>query len=183
LWNIPSTAAPLARSLDFQQGKRTAIMPVVRPGVIVDEAIINGSVEEVFDALADFSLSEQWDPGVVTAQREQEGEIAVGSSFALVTDFKGKQSEMRYEITELQRPNRIVLRGAGDLVSAVDTMVLSPAGNGQVKVAYTADLSLKGLMRPFVIFLRSSFNQLGENAMAGMEKYFNQTAPLPSASK
>ena len=51
---------------------------VALAGVIEDQAYLNGTVEEAFDALANFASSEQWDPGVVSAKREQDGQIGIG---------------------------------------------------------------------------------------------------------
>ena len=44
------------------------------------------------------------------------------------------------------------------------------AGDGKVRIDYTADLTLRGWKRPFVVFLNKSFNKLGRAAMEGLEK-------------
>lgn len=81
-----------------------------------------------------------------------------------------------YEITELEPPHRIVLKGSSDVVDAIDEIRLSPAEgkDGFTKVDYKADLSLRGLRKPFIIFLGGTLNELGRNAMQGLEKALNQ---------
>lgn len=54
----------------------------------------------------------------------------------------------------------------------VDTIKFSEVEGGLVKIDYTADLSLKGFRKPFIIFLNKSFDKLGRSAMAGIENYY-----------
>ena len=49
---------------------------------------------QVFAFMGDFSNSVKWDPGVKSSVRDQQGPIEVGSSFSLVTVFKGSESQM-----------------------------------------------------------------------------------------
>ena len=153
-------------------------MPVKKYGVITDNVVVDGSVKEIFDYLADFSTTEEWDPGCISAKRRETTPLAVGDTFDLVTEFKGKQSKMVYKLDEMvQTPNengqlKIVVSGEGDIVTGVDTILLKPANkeNTKTHVDYEANLALKSWRRPFVVFLSSTFNQLGIDAMAGMEK-------------
>eukprot|EP00051_Salpingoeca_urceolata_P032302 m.15155 g.15155 ORF g.15155 m.15155 type:complete len:153 (+) comp4968_c0_seq1:394-852(+) len=150
-------------------------MPVKKWGVITDEATVNGTVEQTFDFLADFSTVARWDPGVSKASRLDDGEIKVGSRFSVTTVFNGKESDMIYEVTELERPNKIVLSGDGPLVKGIDTIVLSPATDkgDRTHVDYEASLTLKGFYRPFAVFLSSTYNKIGRDAMEGLEKTLN----------
>ena len=146
-------------------------------GVITDSATIDGPIEKVFDYLADFSTTAEWDPGVVSASRNEQGPLQVGSSFTVNVTFKGNQSTMVYKITEIERPRRIVIKGDSPMVHAIDTMNLSEINNNgktQTKVDYTADLSLKGWKRPLIFLLQGTFNKLGQSAMEGMESTLNQ---------
>ena len=72
--------------------------------------------EVAFDAVADFSSSARWDPGVVAAERVGDGETApsgVGAVYRLTVMFRGRASEMTYRTTEYRRPDRVVLEGVG----------------------------------------------------------------------
>ena len=44
--------------------------------------------EQAFAYLADFSNTQAWDPGVVSAQRLARGEIGLGSRFRFLFTFK-----------------------------------------------------------------------------------------------
>ena len=47
------------------------------------------AAEDVFSYLSDFSNSQEWDPGVVVAERLTAGGVAEGAEFRLVTRFLG----------------------------------------------------------------------------------------------
>lgn len=121
--------------------------------------------------------------GVVKASRDQApAPLAVGDTFQLTTVFNGKESEMKYELREMVRPNRIVVVGNGDIARGTDIILLRPAdaSNTQTVVDYSADLSLKGWRRPFIVFLSSSLDKLGKDAMAGMTKACHELFAAPS---
>lgn len=69
-------------------------MPVPKAGVIHDEALVAGTPEQVFDYLAMFSNTSEWDPGCLEGERVGTGPIGVGTKFNLVTTFKGTKSNM-----------------------------------------------------------------------------------------
>lgn len=129
---------------------------------------VSAPVAEAFDYAANFENIENWDPGVVTSKRVGDGPIAVGSSFDLVTVFKGRESDMTYTITELDRPRRVVLKGEGKLLSAVDTMEFSETATG-TEIRYTADLTFKGIAKIGTLFIRDDLDQLGRDAVDGLK--------------
>ena len=74
-----------------------ASMPVIKPGVVNDQAYIRGKTkEQLFDFLANFDNIASWDPGCLSSKRVDEGPLKVGSTFDLVTVFKGQESQMTY---------------------------------------------------------------------------------------
>ena len=129
---------------------------------------VSAPVAEAFDYAANFENIQDWDPGVVTSQRVGDGPVAVGSAFDLVTVFKGRESDMTYTITELDRPRRVVLKGEGKLLSAVDTMEFSETAGG-TEIRYTADLTFKGIAKIGTLFVRDDLDQLGRDAVDGLK--------------
>jgi len=129
---------------------------------------VSAPVTEAFDYAANFENIENWDPGVVNSKRVGDGPVAVGSSFDLVTVFKGRESDMTYTITELDRPRRVVLKGEGKLLSAVDTMEFSETATG-TEIRYTADLTFKGIAKIGTLFIRDDLDQLGRDAVDGLK--------------
>lgn len=127
------------------------------------------SPEEVFNYLADFSTTEEWDPGIVRATRTSEGPIGVGSTFHLVADFRGREVPVTYEITEYEPHRRFVIVGDNKQFKGIDEIVVSPDGDG-TRVDYSADFRMKGLAKLFEPFLGGVFEKLSNKAMDGLEE-------------
>lgn len=145
-------------------------MPVLREAIEVGQ-----SVQEAFDAVADFSTSASWDPGVVSAERIREGQGApsgVGAVYRLVVTFKGRESEMTYRTTEYEAPARIVLEGIGPKIAAVDTIEFAARDGGGTRISYEADLRLLGLAKAAEPFLGGEFDAMGKRALQGMKSWF-----------
>ena len=124
----------------------------------------------VWPFLSDFATTETWDPGTVTCRSLTPGPVAIGSRFENVSTFKGKQSTLLYEVTELVDGARIVLQGSNKTVTSVDTMELAATPDGGTTVTYTAHFTFKGLAALAQPFLKGSLNTLGDEAAAGMTK-------------
>ena len=122
---------------------------------------------EVFDYLADFSTTEEWDPGIVRATRTSEGAIGVGATFDLVSIFRGREVPVTYEITEYDPPNRFVIVGSNQRFTGIDEISFSPEGDG-TRIHYTADFRMKGIAKLFEPFLGGVFEKLSAEAMEGL---------------
>ena len=150
-------------------------MPVVKPGVIREEIVVDGQLESIFDFFADFSNAHFWDPGVVRSTSEGMFErlmVGVGSSFDLTVKFNGREMNMKYYIIEYKQPYEVVLYGEGNIIKAIDTIKFKRLENNKVEIQYEADLTLKGWRRPFIIFINNSLNKLGNAAKNGILSYF-----------
>jgi len=126
---------------------------------------------EVFDYLADFTTVAEWDPGIVSSQRTS-GDGGVGTEYAVTATFSGREIPMTYEVLEHAAPERIVLRGVGKAVDAVDTITFAESDAG-TEVTYRAEFRLKGVMRFASPFLGGVFRRLGDAAIAGMDEAVN----------
>lgn len=126
-------------------------------------------IEAVFDYVADFANAQEWDPGVASARRIDDGPVAVGARYDLGVRMAGRVAPMEYRITELDRPRRVVLVGAGSNVDAVDDICFERSGGGTV-INYTADIRLGGLLRIAQPFLGGSFAKIARDAAGGMER-------------
>ena len=137
----------------------------------------------VFDAVADFSNSADWDPGVLVARRIRGGSPnpeGVGAQYDLIVTFRGRSSEMRYTTTRYERPNLVVLEGAGPRIAAIDTIEIEPSPQGGTRITYTADLRLTGIAKLAEPFLSGAFKQMGRKALDGMEIWIDRTVGGPS---
>ena len=134
---------------------------------------VSGPAADAFDAVADFSSSERWDPGVVRAERVRDGSgdpSGVGAEYLVRVRFRGSEQDMTYVTTEYWRPHRVVLRGDGPRVKAVDTIEFAAVPGG-TRITYEADLRLTGLATLAAPFLGGAFNQMGKAALAGMKAW------------
>jgi carbon monoxide dehydrogenase subunit G len=124
---------------------------------------------EVFEYLARFETTAEWDPGIVTATRTSDGPIGVGSTFDLVSDFRGRQIPVTYEITEFEPPDRFVIVGRNKRFVGIDEIRVSPEGTG-ARVDYTADFRMQGIAKLFEPFMGGMFEKLSNEAMDGLKK-------------
>jgi carbon monoxide dehydrogenase subunit G len=118
--------------------------------------------------LTDFSTTQEWDPGVVEAERLDDGPITVGSRFRIAARFLGRRTELTYAIVDHDPGERVTLRGENATVVSLDTMRFSDAPDGGTRVSYKADLTLKGPLRVLDPLLRPAFNRVGDRAAAGL---------------
>jgi carbon monoxide dehydrogenase subunit G len=128
--------------------------------------------EEVFDYLADFSTTQEWDPGVVEASRPDDGPVGLGSRFDLVASFMGRNTPLTYEIIAFERPRLVTLRGENANVVSLDTITVEATGGG-TRVTYDADLSLKGALRVGDPLLKLVFGRIGDKAVGGLEQHLD----------
>lgn len=135
------------------------------------------SPEEAFDAVADFSSAEGWDPGVLRAERIQRGDgdpSGIGARYRLTVTFRGTESEMTYVTTEYLRPKRVVLEGEGPKITAKDTMEFEVGADGGTRVTYEADLRLRGFAKLAEPLLKGAFEQMGRKALTGMQAWLGE---------
>lgn len=125
---------------------------------------------DVFAYLSDFSTTREWDPGVADAERLDTGEITVGSRVRVVADFMGRKTPLVYEVTAIDAPSSITLRGENATVVSLDTMTFEPTASGGTRVAYDADLTLKGPLGLADPLLKLVFNRIGDKAAGGLRK-------------
>ncbi len=143
----------------------------------VDAIDLPTSPRESFDYLADFSRTAEWDPGVVEAEALTPGPARVGSRFRVVARFLGRRVPLEYEITELERPARIVLRGEGGGVVSIDEIDLTPRRGG-TRVTYEARVELSGVAAVADPLLDLVFQYVGRVAARGLRERLDSVHPL-----
>jgi len=131
------------------------------------EIEVEGDPASVFSYVADFANSAEWDPGIAEARSLSPGAPAVGSRFEVTAVFRGRRQRFEYVVTEYEEGRRVVLRGEGEKALSDDAITVDAAG-GRTRVAYEADLRLKGARRVVEPFLRSTFARMGDDALDGL---------------
>lgn len=128
----------------------------------------------VFTYLSAFEHTPEWDPGTPVVKKLSEGPVAVGHRYHAEAEFRGKRQALTYEVIELSA-SRIKLRGENKSVISVDTIEVSPAGDGST-VDYTAEFQLKGWLKLAEPIARPAFNSLAGPAMDGMKRTLDSLA-------
>ncbi len=125
--------------------------------------------DEVFAYLSDFSTTEEWDPGVIEAERVGEAPVGEGTEFRLLAEFLGRRTPLTYRIVEYDPPNAVTFRGESSSVISLDRITFEASGEGTL-VTYDADLALKGALKVADPLLGLAFRRVGDRALAGLRK-------------
>ena len=123
--------------------------------------------EEVFAYLSDFSTTEEWDPGVVEAERLDDAPVGEGTEFRLVAAFLGRTTALTYRVVEYDPPRVVSFRGENATVISNDRITFEAAGK-ETRITYDAELVLKGPLRLADPVLGLAFNRVGDRALAGL---------------
>ena len=84
-----------------------------------------------------------------------------------VASSGGRRTEPTYAIIRHEPGELVTLPGENSTVVSLDTMRFSDTPDGGTRVAYEADLALKGPSRTLDPLLRLAFNRVGDRAAAG----------------
>lgn len=129
---------------------------------------VDRPIEQVFEYTADFTNIENWDPGVESSSKVGNDPVDVGTKYELDVTFGSSTIPMIYEITVYEAPNRVVLVGVGEKLTAVDEIVFTTKDN-LTHIEYTADLTFGGVIRYLVPFMSSKLKKVGTDALDGLE--------------
>ena len=139
-------------------------MPQVSKSVLIPRP-----PQEVFDYLANFENTADWDPGVAEAVKTSAGDVGLGSTFDLVTLFRGRRIEVTYEVTVYEPSTRVVLVGKNSRFTGTDDIGLTPDGEG-TRVSWNANFQMEGIAKLFQPFLGGVFESLSQEAMDGLKE-------------
>lgn len=128
-------------------------------------------IEAVFDYLADFTHTNEWDPGTIET-RLVSGDGGVGTTYHNVSDFAGRRTEITYESVVQERPSRLQFRGTNKTATATDTLTFTPAGDGaSTEVHYRAEFEFSfpaNLVAPFLV--KPKLGGLADETVAQMTR-------------
>lgn len=124
--------------------------------------------EVAFAYLADFTTTEQWDPGTVRTERLS-GDGGVGTHYANTSRFAGRTSDLVYEVTALTPGESIELRGENASVVAHDTITVAGRPNGCL-VTYQVEFAFAGWLRWVEPLLRFAVADLLDKGARGLDR-------------
>lgn len=139
--------------------------------------LLDHAIEEVFDYVADFSRTPEWDPSVVDARRLDSGPIRQGSRFRVSVRLGGRVQELEYALLEHAPPHRLVLRGTGPTSVATDHIAFDTAGPSVTRIDWRLEVQMQGVGRVVEPFMGPMLNRLGRKALDGLVE--RMRLPLP----
>jgi len=125
--------------------------------------------DEMFAYLSDFSSTQEWDPGVIEAERLGDAPVRNGTEFRLLASFLHRKTSLTYRIVEYDPPNAVTFRGESSTVVSLDRITFEASEQG-TRITYDADLALKGPLKLADPLLRVAFKRVGARALAGLRK-------------
>jgi len=137
--------------------------------------------EEAFRFTSNFALIEQWDPGVSESEKLTPGPVREGSRFRVVVKTGLGTSEMLYIVHRYEPPHRVVLKGVGESIHALDEIRFSATEAG-TRIEYTADITLGGAAGKVEFLLGPALTRVGKKAMAGLQKALTPGSKPPGDS-
>jgi carbon monoxide dehydrogenase subunit G len=125
--------------------------------------------DEMFAYLSDFSSTQEWDPGVIEAERLGDAPVREGTEFRLLASFLHRKIPLTYRIVEYDPPNAVTFRGESSTVVSLDRITFESSESG-TRITYDADLALKGPFKLADPLLWVAFNRVGARALAGLRR-------------
>jgi hypothetical protein len=121
------------------------------------------NVTQAFAFMSDFSNAARWDPGVLSAQRLDVGEVRVGSSFDLTVAFARRKMTLRYAVRSLTAQHQVVFAASTSTLESVDTLTFEDLGDA-CRMTYDADLRFTGIAAVANPLLALGFRRIGDRA-------------------
>ena len=135
----------------------------------IDRTItVTGDQQQVWDYLADFTTTEEWDPPTRSTERTS-GDGGVGTTYRNVSRLLGKDAEVTYTVVAHEAPHRLELDGVAGSVDLHDTIWVSQDGD-RVSVRYRAEFHPHGVARLVEPLLPVGLKRLGDEAAAQLEE-------------
>lgn len=132
------------------------------------------SPQACFDHVADFTTTADWDPGITSARRLDDGPIHLGSRFEVGVRLGVISVPFVYEITVFEPGERVVLTTHGLAHHGVDDVRFAPAADGGTEVTWNAEFRVRGPGRLIDPALGVGFRRVAKAAVAGLEQALQQ---------
>jgi hypothetical protein len=131
------------------------------------------SVDEAFAYMSDFSNARYWDPSVQSARRLEDGDLVLGTQFELTVRFGGRDQVLKYRVTDIERPTRVVFTSESATLLSQDTLTFQPRLEG-CTMTYHAELRLKGVSALATPILAAMFRPIGNRARDSLQKILGE---------
>jgi carbon monoxide dehydrogenase subunit G len=131
---------------------------------------VDKNVDTVHDYLRDFGHATEWDPGTKSCDRtDGPGPIAVGATWHNVSELKGRETELTYELRH-DEPDHLTFVGTNKTATSTDDIRLTPARDGGSRITYRAQIVFNGVAKLAQPFLDGEFERLGDATVRSLTR-------------
>lgn len=138
-------------------------------------------VEACFRYVADFRTTVEWDATAIEAQKLSEGEIGVGTRFALKCKAGPATLDLAYTIDEFTPWQCLVLTGNSRWFTVKDLITFEAGKNGHTKITYTAHFEYRYGLASLARRNEQSLKAMGEASLRGLAKALADDNPAPAS--
>lgn len=103
-------------------------------------------IEDVFAALSDVTTHPQWQKQTVRVEAIDPLPLKVGSRLAYVGRMFGREMRINFEVTALDPPNALAIRGTSGPVRPVNHMTFTSQDGGTLLESETTVLGFLGVL-------------------------------------
>jgi carbon monoxide dehydrogenase subunit G len=136
--------------------------------------LVRRRIDDVFSYLSDFTNTEHWDPGTVTTTRTDSGLLGAGSRFHNVSQFRGRRTELDYELTFYDPSRRLLFTGQNKTVTTTDDMTFTEVPGG-TSITYRASFDFHGLVKLVEPMLKRGLSTLADETVRQMQTTLDST--------
>jgi carbon monoxide dehydrogenase subunit G len=133
--------------------------------------VVDKPMDVVVGYLKDFSHAEAWDPGTERCTRTDSGTIKVGSRWHNVSQFRGRRTELDYELVR-DEADRLTFLGSNKTATSTDDLSFAAAGHG-TSITYRAHVDFHGLAKLAGPLMQRTFNGLADDTVDQMTRVLN----------
>lgn len=130
-------------------------------------------VAKVWDYLADFTNTEEWDPPTVRTERRS-GDGGVGTTYTNVSKLLGHETETEYVVTQYDVGKVFQLEGDAGSVKVSDTITFEESsgadGRARTTVTYQSDFQPVGAAKLAAPLLPPALKILGDRVAARLQE-------------
>jgi NAD(P)-dependent dehydrogenase (short-subunit alcohol dehydrogenase family) len=146
-----------------------------------EDITVARTAQECFDYVADFRTTPEWDATAVRAIKRSAGPLGPGTTFDVWVALPVGRMKVRYTIIEFEPPTLVSLQAECALFEAVDTIRLTPSGDG-THIDYRADFSFRMPWAALEGSLRTGMERMGRKSLQGLQRALDDAFPTPRVS-